>query len=359
MRKLFLGLSLLAIIVLLAFLFLEIPYTIRAKGIVKPVKEWGLYKGSDGTLVNMLEDHISGTLNEYSVMEFQRGDIVQFVFNEALVQNEWIGQGDTIAWVFSKDLQLRLIEKQGDLNYQQSVLRVLQAGEKPEAVQLAREQVELARQELKTQEKITERMEHLYEQELISPQEYELSVNDLMVRKYALEMAESNYEAVLAGEKEEEIGAVRSRINALGQEIRQLEEHVGSMNILSPLSGRLVRQRNPDTESGRDEVIRIADFSNFVVFVPVDAFEQKNIKPGQEVMIRDNSSRNGHLGHVVGIDNSVQLINRRPKIFVSVLLEDLEEGKLFPNMIVDARIASEPLPLHEYIIRMSRVVYQN
>ena len=359
MRKLLLGLSLLAIVVLLAFIFLEIPYTIRAKGIVKPVKEWGLYKGSDGTLVNMLEDHISGTLNEYNVMEFQRGDIVQFVFNEALLQNERIGRGDTIAWVLSKDLQMRLIEKQGELAYQQSLLNVLRTGEKPEAVQLAYDQVKLARQELETQEKITERMEQLFEQDLISPQEYELSVNDLMVKKYALEMAESNYQAVLAGEKKEEIGAVLSRTNALEYEIRQIKEHIASMNILSPISGEVIRQRNPDTESGRDEVIRIADFSSFVVFVPVDAFEESYIKHGQEVSIRDNSTRSGYLGHIVGIDNSVQLINRRPKVFVSVLIEEKGEGKLFPNMIVDARIASEPVPLHEYLLRMSRVVYQN
>ncbi len=359
MKKLFWGFVLVLLaIVLLLFYLVDIPYSVRGKGIVKPVKEWGLYKAADGTLMNILEDHLSGSINEYKVMEFQRGDIVGFLFNESLIQDHMIREGDTIAWVVSNELNLRMVEKRGDLSYQQSLLQVYLTGEKPEAVQMALEEVELARQELETQSKLTERIQHLYEQDLVSQQEYELALNDLKVKQYVLEIAQSNYRAIISGEKEEETGVIRSQIASLEYQINELDKHMNAMNILSPITGNVIRQRDM-TGTMSDEVIRVADLSSFLVFVPVDAFEKNYIEPGQEVIIRNDVNRSGITGRVAGIDNSVQLINRRPKVFVSVLINNTEDINLLPNMIVDARINTGPVPPMEYLLRMSRVVYQN
>ncbi len=359
MKRLFWGflLILLATVLLLVFL-VDVPYSVRGKGIVKPVKEWGLYKAADGTLMNILEDHESSSINEYKVMEFQRGDIVGFLFNESLIQDHMVRKGDTIAWVFSNELNMRMVEKHGDLSYHQSLLQVYLTGEKPEAVRMALEEVELARQELETQSKLTERIQHLYEHDLVSTQEYELALNDLKVKEYALEISRSNYHTIIAGEKEEEIGVIRSQIAALEYQINELDKHMNAMNILSPISGNIIRQRDM-TGTMSDEVIRVADLSSFLVYVPVNTFEKTYIAPGQEVSIRNNDSRSEINGYVSGIDNSVQLINRRPMVFVSVLINHTEGVNLLPNMIVDARINTGPVTLKEYLIRKSRVVYQN
>ncbi len=360
MKKLLPGvfiLLLVAIALLLAYL--EIPYNVRSKGIVKPALEWSVQKGSDGGLVTMLENHQSGNIHTYQVHEFERGDVVQFLFNEALMHTDEVLQGDTIARVFSNDLQMRLVEKQGALGYEKALLQARLTGEKPEAVQMALEQVALARQELQTQQKQTERVKKLYEEDVVSEQEYELAVNDLRIKEYALEIAESNYEAITAGEKEEEIGTIRARIAALENERDQLKSHRREMNILSPVDGQIVRQRNPE-ETGNEEVIRVADLSSLVVFVPVDPFEEQYIRTGQQVSIKSSYSRKQYTGEVVQIDNSVQLINNQPKIFVSVLVDnEHSERVLFPNMVVDARITSDPVTLGQYLIRMSRVVHQN
>lgn len=359
MKNLLFGIFLVMVLMIAAFLYIEMPYTIRAKGIVKPIQEWGLYKAFDGTLVNILEDHVSGSLTEYKVLEFQRGDIVSFLFNDQLLQHEAVSKGDTIAWVISNDLKLSLLEKQGALAYEESLLQVYLTGEKPEAIKLALDQVQLASQELQTQRQITERITQLYRQALVSQQEYELAVNDLKVREYQLDIARSNYESLLAGQKEEQIGAIQARITALELQKKHIMEHMAGMNIVSPINGHLIRQRNPDG-SNEDTVLKVADLSGLLVFAPIDVFEKSFIEAGQQVTIVSTHGRNEFEGRIIGIDNSVQIINRQPKIFITILVssEDSQAG-LFPNLVVDARIHTPRVSLFEYLKRKSGVVYQN
>ena len=350
-------LGVLALFILSLFL-VEMPYAIRAKGIVKPVMEWYLQKADDGTLVNLMEDHVSGSIQEYKVQEFQRGDVVHFSFNDRLIRQEMVNKGDTIAWVVSHDIDMQMVQKQGELAYQEALKKVYLTGEKPEALQMALDEVELARQELETQQKITERVQHLYEQDLVSQQEYELAVNDLMVRQHALEIAQSHYRALLAGEKEEEISVIRSRIASLERQITQLEQHRQAMHIISPISGRVVRQRGLEQQQDK-EVIRLADMSSVLAFVPVDSYERPFIEPGQEVWIRQQGSRKEIRGKVLDIDNSVQMINNQPKVFVTIMVEENESLDLLSNMIVDARIHADDLTLWQYLLRITRVTYHN
>ncbi len=359
MKKLLFGTLLFLLLMIAGFLYIELPYNIRTKGIVKPSQEWGLYKTFDGTLVNLLEDHIGGTINEYKVLEFQRGDIVRFLFNDQLLQNDAVNAGDTIAWVVSNDLKLGILEKKGALAYEESLLQVYLSGDKPETISLALDQVELAGQELHTQQQITERIAHLYNEELVSQQEYELAINELRVKEYQLDIAQSKYESILAGEKEEQIGAIRARIAALEQQKKHLLEHMSEMNILAPIKGQLIRHRDFDG-SNEDAVLKVADLSRLLVFAPVDVFETKFIKHGQAVTISSTHGRNELKGQIIGIDNSAQIINRQPKIFLTILLDcDNVRAELFPNMVVDAQIHTPNVSLREYLARKSKVIYQN
>ncbi len=336
----------------------EVPYTIRSKGMVKPSREWGLYKSSDGTLSNVLEDHRSGSISHYKVMEFQRGDIMAFQFNDHLIKTNEVKAGDTIAWVSSHELDLRMVEKSGDLAYQQALLQVYLSGDRPEAIRVAMEQAELAKQELGTQERLTARARHLYEQDLISEQEYELAVNDLKVRQHALDIARSSVASLQAGEKEEQIGLARARISALENQIDQLRSHLEGMNILSPISGRLMRQHVVD-EGGNNEVIRVADLSAIMVFAPVHVRESHLLQQGQPVSIRAEGSRKEISGMLIGVDNSVQWINRRPSVFASILVDPETDHGLLPNMVVEAHIRTDTVKLKDYLLRVSRVVYEN
>lgn len=344
--------------IILLLMLVEVPYTIRSKGIAMPLKEWGLYKTTGGTLTNVLEDHLAGSINQYKLMEFQRGDMVSFIFNHELFEHQHVEAGDTIAVVVSLDQRMQLVEMQGDMMQQYAQLDVILTGDKPEAIQAARDKVDLARQELATQELLTQRIIHLFEQDLVSQQEYEMAVNEMMVKKYALEIAQSNYEAIAAGEKIEEAEVIRTRIASLEKRIKQLKLQMDAMNVLSPINGQIIRKY--DMYGNRaDEVIRIADLSAMLIYTPVDVWQSAYIQPGMQVQIQSETSTQKISGKVIALDNSVQMINRRPKIFVTIQTENHRQGQLLPGMVVDARITADTLSIKDYLLRITRVAYQN
>lgn len=347
------------VLALIAGSFVEIPYKIRARGVIMPVEEWGLYQGTGGSLVQMQENHLSGVVSQYNVSEFQRGDIASYRFNEDLLQSGSVKKGDTIAWVYTSDIHLDLIALQGDLAYQRSLLEVYIAGEKPEEMAVAENRVELAQQELKNQQMQTARIVELFEQGVVSRQEYELSVNELKIREYALEIAQSVYQAMQSGRKREDIEVIRSRIASMETQIAQLQSHMGAFHLVAPISGQVIRERNPSLQGGSEVILRVADFSSYVVYLPVDYYEEPYVETGQTVSFRSASGLLGSNGKVVSVDNNIRLINNRPKIFLGVEVAQPENGKILRNMVVDAHVICDTIRLWEYLGRLSRNVYQN
>lgn len=351
---------LVVLVILLSVSFIiEIPFRISGRGVIMPVEEWSLLQGAGGSLVHIHENHLNGLIAEYGVSEVQRGDVARYQFNDHLIKSGFIRKGDTIAKVYTSDIHLRIIELQGDLSYQQSLLAVYQAGEKPEEIRLAENQVELALQELENQQKQTDRIIHLYAEGVVSEQDYELSVNELKVKEYALEIARSFYNTLISGGKPEDIDAIRSRIAALETQLEQMQRHIDAFHLISPVSGKVIRERNPVMENTTEVILRIADFSSFVVLFPVDFSEEQYLETGQTVTIIPSSSAHTYTGELVAIDKTVRLISNRPKIFLTVLLSDTSEDDLYRNVMVQASVECGTISFWEYMNRLSKTVYQN
>lgn len=347
-----------AVLVLLSFT-IQIPYYVSGRGVIMPVEEWSLMGRPGGSLVHIYESHLKGVVSEYGVSEVQRGDIARYTFNEDLFRQGVVQKGDTLAWLYTSDVQLKIIELEGELSYQQSLLEVYLTGEKPEEIRVAENRIELARQELETQQALTSRMIRLFEEGVIARQEYELSVNDLKVREHDLDIALAVYNTLTSGRKSEDINAVRSRVNALDQQIIQLKKHIDAFHLVAPIGGTIIRERNPVMENSSDVILRIADFSSFVVLLPVDHTEEAYLEPGQMVKVNPGGGQEELIGELVTIDRTVRLINNRPKIFLTVLINDTPQTNLYRNMMVQAQVESDILGVWPYLTRVSKTIYHN
>lgn len=348
----------LAVVLFIAFTA-KIPYYIRGQGVVMPLQEWSLLRGSGSSLVHIFENHLEGVVTEYGVSEVQRGDVVRYHFNDALLKNGYVQKGDTLALLYTSDIHLKIIELQGELSYQQSLLSVFMAGEKPEEIRVAENRIELARQELETQQAVTNRIIRLYEEGVVSQLEYELSANDLKVKEYALEIAESLYNTLSSGRKTEDLDAIRSRITALNNHIEQIKTHIDAFHLIAPMSGSVIRERNPVVENTTEVILRIADFSSYVIIMPVDYSEELYLIPGQHASIRIPTGNGIYPGELVTIDKTIRLINNKPKVFVTILLTDGPEANLYRNMMVQASIDSGETSVWSYLGRVFKSVYQN
>jgi hypothetical protein len=261
--------------------------------------------------------------------------------------------------MFTSDILLNIIELEGQLSYQQSLLAVYLAGEKQEEVLVAENQIELARQELENQRIQTERIIRLFEEGVVSQQEYELSVNELRVKEYAFEIARSQYNSLIAGSKPEDIEAVRSMISAIEEQLDQMHKHMNAFHLVSPIDGKIIRERNPVLENLTGIVLRIADFSAFVVLMPVDFSEEQYLNTGMPVKLSISSGHKEYIGELVAIDKTVQIINNKPKIFLTVLFSNEQEENMYRNVMVQASVECGPIGFWEYMNRLSRFVYDN
>ncbi|MBE0661491.1 MAG: hypothetical protein IH597_03400 [Bacteroidales bacterium] len=176
--------------------FISIPYDVHSRGMVLPAKEWSLKKSGDGMLVSVYKDNLRNTITDFSVTEFQRGELAGFKVNDKILSQEFIYAGDTIGIISSSEEERRHVEMIAQLQVQKSLLKVHSTGEKPETVQMAYEAMIKAEQEYETQKKISARNEILFNDSVIAAEQFELSHSELLIKQQNMNIARSSFEAV-------------------------------------------------------------------------------------------------------------------------------------------------------------------
>ncbi len=359
MKKLFTGTLLIAGIVIILFLlihFIRIPYYIHSRGIIMPGKEWVLKKDSKGTLVSIFKDNLINSTTQFTVTEFQRGDLAQFQLKNGLFNSSRIAYGDTIGMISSTEEDRRYIELVAELQVQQSLLKVYTSGEKPENVRMAYENMIRAEHEYSTQKQLTERQEVLFNEEYIPAETYELSYNDLVVKRQNMNVAKANYESLITGAKQEEIDYINASIHALELQIEQAEKRLASFCVTSPIDGQIVGRRT--MINGEDIVLAVADRSQLLVVLPVAIYQLPFVESGHDLVLKSNTYGLSYKARIVGIDNSVQLVDQRQNVFITAALDGGNED-LLSGMILDATISAGWITIPEYVRRMFRIVYAN
>jgi len=334
--------------------FMRFPYNITTRGMIMPAKEWRLTKTGDGTLSSVFIDNLHNSTTHFSVTEFQRGDLAEFSLNPTLLQRSSVKIGDTIGLIKSSEEERRLVDLMADLMVQQSLLGVYTSGEKPEAVQMAYDAMKKAEFEYETQKKQTARNEILFNEGVIAAGEFELSQNAYLVKKQNLNIELANYRAVTTGAKQEQINFIKSNISALELRIDDVQQRLRSFTVLSPIDGEIMGRRSSSINN--ETIVSITDNSLYITILPVEVFQLAFIEPGQEVTLKMGSYGISFKAHITGIDNMVQMIDQRQKVFVTAVLEPFEHS-IMAGMIADATISCGNITGGEYLRRLFRIVY--
>lgn len=359
MKNKYIGLVVTGLIVLILYLlirFVEVPYFVQSRGIIMPISEWSLKKEGDGTLVSQLKDNLTNSTKNFTVSEFQRGDLAEFNFNSQILHNGTINKGDTIGLISSIEEERKLIDLTAELQVQKSLLQVYLSGEKPQDIRVASERMIKAEQEYETQKKLFHRNEALFSKGYIAEEVYDLSLNELRIKQQDLEIAKSTYEAMLSGAKKEQIDYVQATINSLEMQIRHTEKRLQSFHILSPISGNIVDRRL--AINGYESIITITDNSEQIVVFPIEIYQLPLIKTGQAIQVKTTSYGTSVAGHIIGFDNVAQVVDQRQHVFVTALLEENNPGVL-PGMMLELSISTGVISLPEYIKRLLKIVYAN
>ena len=306
------------IILVLIFIFLPInfPFSISSKGKVFPYQTWTLAKTTSGRLMTSLNNYSTGSNSEFSIIQFEQGDAVQFKLSPKVLNNEEISKGDTVGYIISTEIEKDIQKLKGELESARASLNIKTSSEKESVIEAEKSKLNFAKKELEEQTKIFERKKKLFDKDLISEQEFEADEARYELAKINISIAQEMVKTVTSGVKSEEINFANIQINVLENEIDILQKRFERNNILSPISGFVGNAYSTDT------IVVIHNTSKIVSIVPVKWTDIKRIELGQPASISSNDLDMVIHGEVFAIDNDIKLINNLQYVFVTILSND-------------------------------------
>lgn len=344
-RSLFIGILVLVIFTLLFALPINLEYKLKVQGKLLPVKEWMMYKGTDGRLTSILTDYKLGINQSYDVTLFDRGDAIQFVLSSALHSGASIRIKDTIALVYSNEIERQIENLKGQIISAQALLSLNLTGEKEAIINQEKNNLVYAEKKATEQKKILDRLEALYKKGLASQEEYEVAKGTNELNQINILIAESRLNSVQTGSKAEQISYIKSQISALEKELTVIKKRYEGFTLLSPISGVVNRKTNSDT------LIIISDTTEFVIISPIKIQDKKFIFPLQKVEIYLNNVLQDVKAHIIEVSSKVQILNGYQVVTALTSIES-KSSDLMPGLFIDCYINTGSLTPIQYLERI-------
>jgi len=237
------------------------------------VVAWGLflpypYHAGGETILASLEQ-----VEIRTELEGMIGDI-------AVQEGAWVEKGQTIAMLHSQVQERNLYAAQAQLAESKAKQSALVAGMRPEEIERARSAVLTAQAQLDWSTGRALRYKPLYEQKVISAQEYENAQQAQMLDQRRLEEARAALTVVEIGTRKETIEASHEGIKSQQAIVAHFQGNVQRTAISSPISGYVT---TPDIQNLRGRYLQpgqrdlIATIENTKVLVAAIEVPQEDI----------------------------------------------------------------------------------
>lgn len=335
-------------IVILTAVFLapdQVACTVESAGKVLPVREWMLIQEEDGALKTSLRDHLNGTVDAYSVNRFERGDVMQFSIHPSMSAKRFVEKGDTVGEIYSNEIVFRLTELGGELATAVASLRLFEAGEKPALLEEAQQSLARLKTQASEHQKILDRLEKLYEQQLVSAQELEIAQGQQEIYKADIAIGQAQLKARQTGARQEQIDVTVSEIEALQNAINTLQERLENQIIRAPLSGYIARSFASDT------MFTVRDTTGFIALIPIHWKEAQQIETGDSVALSIPETNITLSGLLHDVGDNVERINGMQVVPAIAHFNGYEPSAL-PGIIAKTRINCGNSTLMNYLQRV-------
>jgi len=217
---------------------------------------------------------------------------------EGIVERVYVNEGDTlkegdlVAQLSDRDNVAELRKTEAAIEESRAKLRQLEAGARPEEINLAKATVAKAQERVVFATSMRERNKPLYEQKLLSQQDFEASEAYLADRENELVEAKGKLALLLAGSRPEEIDATKAEIARLDAERRYLNEQIRLARIVSPASGIVATPARQLEEMAHhlvkkgDLIAKVVEMKSIEVETPISEKEIADVNVGQTVALK-------------------------------------------------------------------------
>lgn len=331
----------LILIVVVVFLPIEFTHWESSKGKILPHKSWFVIKGTDGRLITSVMDYSTGTSSEYSVVQFERGDAVNFKLTNNIIVKGTINKGDTLGRVISSEIEKDLQKLKGELETARAALSIRESGEKESVIKAEQNRLKFAKKELDKQTKVFERTKELFKRNLIAKEDYEADEARFELAKININIVEEKLRSLKSGAKLEELNFARAQINSLESRINVLQKRYEKNIIVSPIDGVIEKTFSSDT------LLIINDISKAVIISPFYINNLDSIKINNRVIVSSTYLESSLYGKVINIDHNIRTVNNKQVVLVTTLVERINDFK--NGLIVDCKINCGKITVLEYL----------
>lgn len=337
------------IILLLMIIPIEIPDTITVEGKILAAREWIMIRQTDGSIMVSQRDNHNDFVSNYTAFQIDRGDVFQFMLNERFSSDRLVTAGDTLGRVFSHRLYQEISRLEGLMGVARANQIVRATGEKEAVISQAEDEFKLNVERAALQAKILERQTKLYNDALISNEEYEITSGLARIAELEVKVADARLKALKTGEKPAEIQLASFEIYAASRELNDLKNKLSRFTLIAPIDGEISTLFSSDT-------LLLVHSINRVVLMPVPYEYFNTVVEGKSFIANDvamNEELNGVISHK---GQMLKKLGTNQVFFVVGMVKEDVSG--FPlGMISRCQIEVQPRLISDYIIRFIKTLF--
>lgn len=233
---------------------------------------------------------LSGTIEAREVdLSFQIGGRISQLNVE---EGSWVQQGDSVASIDPKDLQLALQQTTATANAAKANLAALKAGTRKQELRVAEADLQKAQSQLNFTMADVKRVSFLIPKKLASDEQLEQAQLQYEIALASVEQARQKLNLLKEGARGEDITRAEQQYIALNEASEITKQQLTYANLMSPVSGMVTVRLSEAGEviAPGQSVVRIAQTSHPWVRAYLNETQLGNVRVGQSAQVKIDSA---------------------------------------------------------------------
>jgi hypothetical protein len=323
----------------------KVPHSIHTYFEVQPVQKWVLAKGVEGQIVSSVINFKSGASNDISVVQFERGESMNFNFIPSIESKSSLVAGDTVGIVYSSRLQERLTQLRGSILIAQADLAAKGTGEKQDLIEVANKKIKYSEAKIQEKTLLFERAKELLKKEYISKEEYDISLWQLKQAEIENEINKAQLNVYLTGLKDEDLEVLKTTIDSHFGEIELLKKRLKDFVLTSPISGDILREYSKDT------LLVVNNTSKFILYAPVRFENAQYLREGEQVQIELRNVPEEVTGVLHSLSKEIKILNGVQILYARIII-DPQKLNMVPGLLIGGEIILPKVTITQYLISL-------
>lgn len=345
MKRLYGGLIILGVLLVVLYLPLRMPFGAESIGRVYPAQDWRLVQDQAGRISSVVRDYRSGAVQQMDAFQFEQGDISGLQFD--LPPGGFLHLGDTVVRMYSTRQREEIQDIEAQVALYGAQLQAESTGDKPPVVQQAENELRFAEQSLTLTEKTWNIKKPLFEQGLIALTEYQAAESALALAKIQIDIARKNLETVSSGLKPESVGITQAQLRGLKNRLAILRQKNLALVLRAPFGGFVAPALPPE------ELFVLQRSDEYLVQIPIKVEQLPYLQAHSTVVVTDIQTQRTYPARVLQTGTHVEVLDNRQVVILNALVRpDSSNQRFSTGLAARCRIDFDTVNQRQFLLRL-------